>query len=88
MPTLCYLFGLRICMFMEKHAPHSLPHFHIFLGNTKVASVLVESGEILTGSLSNSEKKLIKSFTIDHQKELIDAWYDLQQGKLPSKINV
>jgi hypothetical protein len=73
---------------MEKNAPHSLPHFHLFLGNTKVASVSVEDGSIIVGCLTNSEKKLIKTFTIDHKKELKQAWNNLQQGKLPKKIKV
>ena len=87
MPTLCYLFGLRICMFMEKGS-HKDPHFHIFLGNTKIASVSIRDGVLLAGTLSNTERKIIRGFTNEYSAQLLDSWQKLQLGELPPKINV
>ena len=73
-------------MFMEKGF-HHVPHLHLFLGDTKLATIAT-NGEVLSGTISNTEKKLVKDFIKIHKHELLVAWGRLQKGQLPNKIKV
>jgi len=50
--------------------------------------VSIRDGVLLAGTLSNTERKIIRGFTNEYSAQLLDSWQKLQLGELPPKINV
>ena len=72
MPTISIFYGIRIAMrLIEKE--HQPPHIHAFYGNDN-ASFSIKDGEIISGSLPATAKRLVKQFIIENQKELLKMW--------------
>lgn len=70
MPELSRFFGIIIAMYYNDHAP---PHFHAKYGDDE-ATIRVDNGELLEGSLSSRAKHLIEEWRILHQAELDEDW--------------
>lgn len=85
MPELTRFFGIIICMYAEPGAPHHQPHFHAYYQNES-AVYAIDSIEMIKGTLSRKQQRLIEAWTEIHQDELLKSWKRLQSGQLPLKI--
>lgn len=72
MPTISVFYGIKIYMYFPE-TEHMPPHIHAFYGD-KNAKISLENGEILTGDLPITAKKLVKEFVLLHQNELNEMW--------------
>jgi hypothetical protein len=78
MPELSRFFGIVIYMYYADHAP---PHFHVRYGNER-ASIRIDDGEILDGSLERRALRLVDEWRMLHLAELQEEWR-LAQLKAP-----
>lgn len=70
MPVISYFFGISIRMYHDDHNP---PHFHVEYQGRE-ALMVIESGELLEGSLPNKALKLVRDWAKEHRQELLDDW--------------
>jgi hypothetical protein len=70
MPELSRFFGIIIAMYYNDHAP---PHFHAKYGDAE-ATIRIDNGEVLEGSLSSRAKRLVDEWRLLHEAELHDDW--------------
>ncbi|MCC6535410.1 MAG: DUF4160 domain-containing protein [Burkholderiales bacterium] len=82
MPELCRFFGIVIAMYYNDHAP---AHFHAKYGGEQ-ASIAIDSGEVLEGSLSTRALRLVEEWRTLHRAELLDDWQRAQARQPLSKI--
>jgi hypothetical protein len=85
MPELSRFFGIIIRMYAKPGAPHHQPHFHAYYQNDS-AVFSIEALEIIGGSLSTRERRLVEAWAELHRGELLENWERLQSGNLPLKI--
>ena len=72
-------------MFMEAEAQHHVPHFHAYYQD-EVGIFSIDPVDLIAGSLSRRQRRLIEAWAELHQRELLADWETLQQGKLPEPI--
>lgn len=82
MPELSRFFGIIVAMYYNDHAP---PHFHAKYGGG-LASIRIDNGEILEGSLSPRALRLVEEWRILHQSELFDDWQRAQARQPLNRI--
>lgn len=70
MPELSRFFGIIIAMYYNDHSP---PHFHAKYGGSQ-ASIRVDNGEVLEGTLGPHTLRLVEEWRTLHQSELFDDW--------------
>ena len=80
MPTISEFYGISICMYFEDHVP---PHFHVFYSGEE-AQVLIETLEIVRGTLSKRAHNLVVEWALIHRSELRRAW---AQAIVPAPID-
>lgn len=80
MPEVSRFYGIIIALYYDDHAP---PHFHAKYGGDQ-ASILIETGELLDGSLSTRARRLIEEWRLLHESELKENWR-LARTKHPLK---
>ena len=68
--------SLRIYIYSREHQP---PHFHVKC-QEKQASYIIESCELLAGSLGKKEDKFVKYFHEQRKQELMDIWQKTRTG--------
>lgn len=85
MPEICRFFGIIIRMYAEPDAPHHNPHFHAYYQNQAVV-ISIDTIEIIGGSLSQREIRLVEAWAEIHRSELLENWERLRSGQLPYKI--
>ena len=85
MPEICRFFGIIVRMFAEPSVQHHRPHFHAYCQNQE-AVFSIDVIEIIGGTLSLKEKRLVEAWAELHQGELLEDWHRLQAGQLPYKI--
>jgi hypothetical protein len=85
MPELARFYGIIIRMYIEFHAPHHKPHFHVYYQD-EVAIYSVDPIELIAGSLPTRQKRLVEAWAELHQEELLADWELLQAGRSPNKI--
>jgi Domain of unknown function (DUF4160) len=86
MPELSRFYGIIIRMFMEVGGPHHLPHFHAYYQD-EVGIFSLEPIELIAGSLSRRQRRLVEAWGELHQGELADDWQRLQAGHAPLPID-
>lgn len=82
MPCVCRFNGISIYFYPGKAVIKSLI-FHVRLKNMRLASIEIESGELLAGSLvnlNNRQEKLLRQWTKEHRSELLKAWEQARTG--------
>lgn len=82
MPCVCRFNGISI-YFYPREGRHQKPHFHVRLKNMRLASIEIESGELLAGSLvklNNRQEKLLRQWIREHRGELLKAWEQARTG--------
>lgn len=70
MPEVSRFFGIIIALYYNDHSP---PHFHAKYGGQE-ASIHIETGKILDGSLGKRALRLIEEWRALHERELMDDW--------------
>lgn len=85
MPEISCFFGIIIRMYVELGAPHPHPHLHAYYQNA-VGIYRIDQIEMIEGSLSRKEQRLVEAWIVLHQNELLENWERLQSGELPFKI--
>ncbi|MGC8856023.1 MAG: DUF4160 domain-containing protein [Anaerolineae bacterium] len=85
MPEISRFFGIIIRMYVEVGAPHHFPHLHAYCQNA-VGIYRIDQIEMIEGTLSKREQRLIEAWIVLHQNELLENWERLQAGELPFKI--
>ena len=70
MPYISYFFGIIIRMFFGEHNPQ---HFHAEYQGMR--AVFDFDGNVISGNIkSKTALRLIKKWTEEHKKELVDNW--------------
>ena len=82
MPELSWFFGIIIAMYYNDHSP---PHFHAKYGRGQ-ASLRIDNGEILEGSLTPRALRLLEECRTLHQTELFDDWQRAQARQPLNRI--
>jgi hypothetical protein len=85
MPELSRFFGIIIRMYMEAGVEHHTPHFHAYY-QEEVAVYGIDPVELIAGSLSKRQQRMVEAWAELHQHELLDDWRRLQAGQTPQPI--
>jgi Domain of unknown function (DUF4160) len=86
MPELARFFGIIIRMYTEPAAQHHTPHFHAYYQD-EVAVYGIDPVELIAGSLSRRQRRLVEAWAELHQAELLVDWEQLQAGQPPLPID-
>ena len=70
MPTVSVFFGIVIRMYYDDHAP---AHFHAYYGEHS-AQLVIETLQILEGSLPKRVLALVIEWAFEHRDELRHDW--------------
>jgi len=84
MPELSRFPGIVIKMVFFEGEEHHKPPVHVYYGEHQ-ASIGID-GELLAGSLSVKQKKLVDAWLVLHEDELYEAWNNAVAGKPFAKI--
>ncbi len=85
MAELSRFYGLVIAIFFRgEFGRHNRPHVHVFHGEHE-ASIAFD-GDVLSGRLPPTAKKLAKAWIKQHRAELAAAWRTARDGRVPRKI--
>lgn len=82
MPTISWFYGIAIRMYVRDHPP---PHFHAVYGEHE-ANVAIETGEVIEGTLPMAAARLVREWTLMHQRQLNDNWRRARAGEQPERI--
>jgi len=82
LPELSRFFGIIVAMYYNDHSP---PHFHANYGGGR-ASIRIDNGEILEGSLTPRALRLVQEWRTLHQAELLDDWQRAQARQPLNRI--
>ncbi|HEY2071034.1 MAG TPA: DUF4160 domain-containing protein [Rhizomicrobium sp.] len=70
MPTVAYFYGIAVSMYWDDHNP---PHFHARYGRAK-ALIRITDGEIISGRLPPTARRMIREWALARQAELAENW--------------
>ena len=82
MPTIAWFYGIAIRMYVRDHPP---PHFHAVYGEHE-AFVVIETGEVIEGTLPRAAARLVREWTLARQGQLRENWRRAQAGEQPERI--
>jgi len=85
LPEISRFFGIIIRIYAEPGVPHHRPHFHAYYQN-QVAIYAIDRIELIGGSLSVKQQRLVEAWAELHQGELLENWERLQAGQLPYRV--
>ena len=85
MPELSRFYGIIIRMYWEANATHHRSHFHAYYQD-EVAVFSIDPVELIAGSLSRRQQRLVEAWAELHQTELLADWARLQAGQRPVPI--
>jgi len=85
MPTISMFYGILITILYEDSDRHHLPHIHVRYQGEK-ASISINDGLVLAGSLPPKQIKLIQAWIELHREELLADWELAQNGEEPFRI--
>jgi len=66
-------YGILILMYFYDNKKHARPHIHAEYGD-QVASIAIDDGEVLIGSLQPSKMKLVQAWIEIHREDLMADW--------------
>jgi hypothetical protein len=81
-PEVSRFYGIIIAMYYNDHSP---PHFHAKYGGDQ-ASLRIDNGEILEGTLGARALRLVEDWRSLHQAELLQDWMRAQARQPLNKI--
>ena len=70
MPTISLFYGVVIRMYNREHGP---PHFHAYYAEHD-AAIVIETLEVLEGSLPRRALSLVLEWASQHRAELAEDW--------------
>jgi len=73
MPTISMFYGILIFMYYYDDKKHSKPHIHAEYGEDQ-ATIAIEDGELLGGTLPKSKMKLVQAWIEIHKEDLLANW--------------
>ncbi|MDD5036099.1 MAG: DUF4160 domain-containing protein [Methylococcaceae bacterium] len=79
MPLISTFYGILIYMYWLDTKQHELPHIHAEYSGTE-AVFSIEDGNLLDGSLSNRQNRLVPAWIEIHREELMADWSLASQG--------
>jgi hypothetical protein len=85
MPTISMFYGILILMYFKDNRRHHLPHIHIRYQENN-ASVSIEDGNILEGTLPAKQFKMVQAWIEIHKEELMVDWELAVNGEEPFRI--
>ena len=85
MPTISMFYGILVTILYEDDDRHHLPHIHVRYQGEK-ASVAIEDGRVLAGSLPGRQLKLVAAWVELHRDELLADWELALNGEEPFRI--
>jgi Domain of unknown function (DUF4160) len=81
MPTISIFYGIVVQMYWREHPP---AHFHAhYQGMEGLFSI--ETGELISGRMSVTRRRMIKAWTLRHQLELHENW---ERSRLRQPFNL
>ena len=83
MPILSRFYGIIIRMYFQQ-AEHSPPHIHALYGEN-VASIVIQTGEVLEGHLPPKALAMVREWIFIHKIELLNMW-ETQEFKALSPL--
>ncbi len=86
MPTISMFYGVLILMYFYDNKKHSKPHIHAEYAEHE-ASISIEDGSILGGTLPSAKMKLVQAWIEIHREELLANWKLAVAGEPIFKIN-
>jgi len=78
-------YGILVLMFFRDNRRHHLPHIHVRYQSDE-ASVSIENGLILDGTLPSKQLKMVQAWIEIHQEELMVDWELAVNGEEPFRI--
>lgn len=85
MPTISMFYGILVTLLYEDNNRHHLPHFHVRYQDSK-ASIAIEDGCVLAGSLPPKQLKLVQAWVELHRDELLADCELAVNGEEPFRI--
>ncbi len=73
MPRISAFFGIVIWMYYEDDLRHHTPHIHAEYAGDR-ASIAIEAGELLGGSLPPKQLKRVRRWIEARQQALLENW--------------
>jgi hypothetical protein len=85
MPTISMFYGIVVLMFFRDNRRHHVPHIHVRYQGSE-ASIAIDDGRILDGSVPLKQLKLVQAWILIHQEELVVDWELAVNGEEPFRI--
>jgi len=82
MPRISEFYGIAIAMY---YAEHGIPHFHALYAG-RDASIVIETLEVLGGSLPERALRLVREWATLHRAELEADWQRARDGQPLDRI--
>ena len=73
--------GVTVRMYKEEN--HQRPHVHVYYGKKTSASIAVDTGEVLAGTMPHRLLRETQSWVLEHQGYLHEQWQRLRAGMPP-----
>lgn len=86
MPTISMFYGILILMYFYDNKQHNRPHIHAEYGEYE-ASIAIDDGLVLAGTLPSSKLKLIQAWIEIHREDLLVDWKLAVAGEPVFKID-
>jgi hypothetical protein len=85
-PIIAVFHGIIIRLYLLDNKHHNTPHLHARYAEFE-ASICIEDGEVLAGSLPRKQLRLVQAWIELHPEELMADWELAINGKTPFKID-
>ena len=85
MPSISMFYGIIIRMYYKDNKQHKLPHIHAFFGEYEGVFDL-NSGDMLVGEFPHKETKLVQTWILLRQSELLANWQLAIEGEELYKV--
>lgn len=85
MPAISMFYGILIFMYFYDDKKHKMPHIHAEYGE-HIASIAIEDGTVLSGSLPSNKMKLVQAWIEIHKENLLANWKLAVAGEPVFKI--
>jgi hypothetical protein len=79
-------YGILILMYFYDNKKHNRPHIHAEYAEYE-ASIAIEDGTVLSGSLPNTKLKLVQAWIEIHREDLLANWKLAVNGESVFKID-
>lgn len=85
MPIISMFYGIIIRLYVIDNVHHALPHLLARYAEFE-ASIGIEDGEILAGTLPRKQMRLVQAWIELHRDELLANWELARSGEQPYKV--